>query len=64
MCLAKSPKAPPPPPRPPSPEDASLAGERERERRARMRGYTSTILTSGLGLGDVAPVARKTLLGQ
>ena len=64
MCLAESPKAPPPPPRPPSPEDASLAGERERERRLRARGFASTILTSGLGLGDVAPVAMKTLLGQ
>lgn len=64
MCLAKSPKAPPPPPRPPSPEDAVLAGERERARRLRARGFSSTILTSGLGLGGAAPVAQKTLLGQ
>ena len=64
MCIAKSPKAPPTPPKPPSPEDAALAGDRERERRLRARGYASTILTSGLGLGDMAPVAQKTLLGQ
>jgi hypothetical protein len=64
MCLVKTPKPPPPPPKPPSPEDAALAAERERARRLRSRGYASTILTSGLGLGDLAPVAQKTLLGQ
>ena len=64
MCIAKSPKAPPPPPKPPTPEDAALAGERERERRQRARGFSSTILTSGLGVSDFAPVAQKTLLGQ
>jgi hypothetical protein len=64
MCFAKTPKAPPAPPKPPSPEDAALAGDRERERRLRARGYASTILTSGLGLGDAASVSRKTLLGQ
>lgn len=63
MCLAKSPKIPPAP-KPPSPEDAALAGERERARRSKARGFSSTILTSGLGLSDLAPVTQKTLLGQ
>lgn len=63
MCLAKAPKIPKPP-KPPSPEDAALAGERERARRSKARGFSSTILTSGLGLSDLAPVTQKTLLGQ
>lgn len=60
MCFA--PKIPAPP-RPPQPEDASLAGLRERQRLAGAHGWSSTILTSGLGT-PAAPVSQpKTLLG-
>lgn len=64
--------APPPPPQfippPPAPEveDPSIqeAAERERLRRARAAGLSSTILTSGRGLQEEATVNRPTLLGQ
>ena len=66
--LFSSPSPPPPPPPPPPPErdDAAVqeAALQERLRRARARGRSANILTSGQGLTGVAPTARKRLLGE
>jgi len=52
--------------KPSSEYDKEAVAAREREKRAarRQRGRSSTILTSGLGLSDQAPVQKKTLLGE
>ena len=60
MCFA--PKIPAPP-RAPQPEDAAAAGLRERQRLAGAHGWSSTILTSGLGAPSASVSQPKTLLG-
>jgi len=61
---------PPPAPAPPPPPIEDVAPQleevkaEERERQAKKRGRTSTILTGPQGLAGTASVQRKTLLGQ
>lgn len=68
------PKPSPPPPMPviqplpipPTDKTAEVqaAAERQRKATALAKGRESTLLTGGLGDTSVAPVVRKTLLGE
>jgi hypothetical protein len=44
-------------------QEADAAAERERKRALAATGRSSTVLTSGLGVTDQAPLEKKTLLG-
>lgn len=61
-----SPSPPPPPPPPPTREDPAVeeAARKARIAAARAKGRQSTILTSGQGVADQAPIQTKTLLGS
>ncbi len=60
MCV-NSPKAPPPPAKlPEAPVAPDVSGATRQNNRRR---FSNTILTSGRGVTDNAPLQRKTLLG-
>ena len=60
--MMKMMEPPPIPPPPPTQVSAPYAGEAERQRRKRRKGYGSTILAGGQTLGE-ATTHRKTILG-
>lgn len=62
----KAPAIPEPTPVPATPaaSEAVTAREHEERRTRRARGTSSTILTSGLGVGTEATTSKPTLLGQ
>ncbi len=62
--LAPSPPSPPPPPPTRDDEEVEEAQRRQRLAARLRRGRGATILTSGAGLTDPAPVGRKRLLGE
>tara|TARA_R110001599_G_scaffold171353_1_gene362428 strand:+ start:442208 stop:442417 length:210 start_codon:yes stop_codon:yes gene_type:complete len=69
MCIGGSPKAPAAPKPPPAvvtQEEQAVVDSRDRERLRRQRaaGQSSTILTGSEGVTTDAPVTKKTLLGQ
>lgn len=65
MC-SKSPKVPDPEPIPATPtKSTSVTARSNQEALARRaRGASSTILTSGMGLGEAATTSKPTLLGR
>lgn len=65
MCKPKTPKIPEPQEAPrPADANATAARLREQERLRRMRGFSSTILTSSRGLLSGSNTAGRTLLGE
>lgn len=66
MCIGGSKPSPPKAPKPVNPDSEAViaAGEARRKQAALATGQGGTILTSGLGVGGNAPVAKKTLLGS
>lgn len=56
----------PTPPDIPTRDDPAVkeAGKKERRRRLKAKGRSSTILTGGQGVTEAANIGRKTLLGQ
>ena len=59
------PKMPAPPPIPTRDDPAvKEAADKERKRRLKAKGRSSTILTGGQGVLEPANIGRKTLLGQ
>ena len=56
--------APTPVPATPTASKTVVARENEEQRARRARGASSTILTSGLGVGSEATTRKPTLLGQ
>ena len=61
--LPKLPKAPTPPSTEEQAQAGEVAGVAERERLRKLKGISSTLLTSPLGLTNEATTQRKTLLG-
>lgn len=66
MCGGPSLPPVPEPTAPPSRSDAEIRDEQEKERkrRAKMQGRSSTILTSSMGVGSDPDTATKTILGS
>lgn len=61
--MAKAPKIPKTPYRPPDDHDEEQARERERNRRGRMRGAASTILSARTQTGGKTGMTAATTLG-